>query len=132
MKQLSTVIAVIVALAMVGLAALNWTTLNTAAPLDLAVAQIHAPLGIVMLGLAAVLVLLFFIAWLRTQITALVETRRLLKEIQRVQDVADKAEASRIENLRLVIMAEFRSLNERMQRIEVIPSPREVQKVIDG
>lgn len=114
MKHLSTAVAAIVALLIVILAALNWSTLNAAAPLDLAVAQIQAPLGVVMLGLAGILVLLFFIAYLRTQITALVETRRLLKEIQRVHDLADKAEASRIENLRLMISAEFRSLNERL------------------
>lgn len=116
MKHLSTAIAAIVALLIVSLAALNWSTLNAAAPLDLAVAKIDAPLGVVMLGLAGVLVLLFFVAYLRTQITALVETRRLLKEIQRVHDLADKAEASRIENLRLMIGAEFRSLNERLDR----------------
>ncbi len=114
MKHISTVTAGIVALLIVGLAALNWSTLNAAAPLDLAVMQIHAPLGVVMLGLAGVLVLLFFIAYLRTQIASLVETRRLLKEIQRVHDLADKAEASRIENLRLLITAEFRNLNERL------------------
>ncbi len=114
MKHISNVFAGIIVLVIVSLAALNWSTLNAAAPLDLAVAQIQAPLGVVMLGLAGILVLLFFIAYLRTQITSLVETRRLQKEIQRVHELADKAEASRIESLRLLISAEFRSLNERL------------------
>lgn len=97
-----------------GLAFLNWQTLMAPAPLNLVVAQVQAPLGVVMLGLAAVLVVLFFVASLRNQIGSLLETRRLLKEIQRVQQLADKAEASRIDNLHQLIATEFRLLNERL------------------
>ncbi len=97
-----------------GLAALNWPTLMAPAPLNLVVAQVQAPLGVVMLGLAAVLVALFFVASLRNQIGSLLETRKLLKEVQRVQHLADKAEESRIENLHQLISTEFRLLNERL------------------
>jgi Na+-transporting methylmalonyl-CoA/oxaloacetate decarboxylase gamma subunit len=75
---------------------------------------VQAPLGVVMLGLTAVLVALFLVAYLRNQISALIETRRLLKEIQRVQDLATKADESRIENLHRLIATEFRLLNERL------------------
>ena len=98
------------------LAALNWSTLMEPAPLNLVIVQVHAPLGVVMLGLAVGLVFLFFVAYLRSQISSLLENRRLLKEIQRAHELADKADASRIENLHQLIATEFRLLNERLNR----------------
>jgi uncharacterized integral membrane protein len=102
---------------------LNWSTLMAPAPLNLLVAQIQAPLGVVMLGLAGVLSLLFLIASMGSQIGNLIETRRLLKEIQRVQALADKAEASRLEELHRFIAAEFRSLNGRLGQGASASSP---------
>ena len=120
MREVSTFAAWSVTALVAALAALNWTTLTASAPLDLVVAQVEAPLGVVMLGLTAVLVALFFLAYLRQQIASLLETRKLLKEIQRVQDLADKAEQSRSENLHQLISTEFRLLNERMNSIAAV------------
>lgn len=97
-----------------GLVALNWSTLMIAAPLNLVVAQIEAPLGIVLLGLFAILASLFFVAYLRNQISSLMEARRLLKEMHHAHDLADKAEVSRVETLHQFIATEFRLLNERL------------------
>jgi hypothetical protein len=102
---------------------LNWAVLTTPATLDLVVAQVQAPLGVVMLGASGVLVALFFVAYLQNQISSLLETRRLLKEIQRVQELADKAEASRIENLHQLMATEFRLLHERIGGMTVAASP---------
>jgi len=124
MKRLSNLLAWGAVAIVAALAVLNWSTLMASAPLDLVVAQIQAPLGVVMLGLAAVLVALFFVATMRNQIGSLLETRRLLQEIQRVQNLADKAEASRIENLHQLIATEFRLLNERLnERPNAAPQP---------
>jgi len=120
MKHASNLLAWVVVALVAGLAALNWSTLMVSAPLDLVVAQIQAPLGVVMLGLAAVLVVVFFVAYLYNQIGSLLETRRLLKEIQRVQDLADKADASRVENLHQLIATEFRLLNERLNSVAAV------------
>jgi ABC-type multidrug transport system fused ATPase/permease subunit len=105
------------------LAALNWPTLMTPAPLNLVVATVSVPLGAVMLGLSAVLVALFFVAYLRNQIGSLLETRKLLQEIQRVQNLADKAEASRVENLHQLISSEFRRVHERLNTVPQAASP---------
>lgn len=102
---------------------LNWITLNAVAPLNLIVAQIQAPLGIVMLGLSAVLIALFFIAYLKIQVGTLLETRRLLKEIQHAHDLADKAEASRVENLHQLVATEFRLLDQRLCSIAEWANP---------
>lgn len=105
------------------LAVLNWSTLMAPAPLNLVVAQVQAPLGVVMLGLTAVLVALFFVAYLRNQIGSLLETRKLLKEVQRVHDLADQAEASRIDTLHKLISTEFRLLNERLGSVATPAQP---------
>jgi hypothetical protein len=123
MNRLSNVVAWGVAAVVAALALVNWSTLMAPAPLDLLLMRIQAPLGVVMLGLAAVLAALFFFAYLYNQIGSMLEANRLLKEIQRVQGLADKAEASRIEALHQLIAAEFRSVNERLSQLSAQPAP---------
>ncbi|MDH3210236.1 MAG: hypothetical protein OEL91_07645 [Burkholderiaceae bacterium] len=103
------------------LAVLNWQTLMTPAPIDLLLLRVDAPLGVAMLGLTAMLAVLFFVATLRNQIGSLLESRKLLKEVQRLQTLADQAEASRIQNLHQLIATEFRLLNERLNTLRPAP-----------
>ncbi len=114
MKQLSNALVWVLLIFMGAFIVLNWSVLMTTATLDFVVAQVQAPVGVVMLGACAVLVALFFVAYLQNQISSLLETRRLLKEIQRVQELADKAEASRLENLQQLMATEFRLLHDRL------------------
>jgi len=114
MKRLSNLLAWGFAAIVAALAALNWPALMAPAALNLVVATVSVPLGAVMLGVSAALVALFSVAYLRTQIGSLLETRKLLQEIQRVQGLADKAEASRVESLQQSISSEFRRLHERL------------------
>lgn len=99
------------------LSALNWPVLASPAQLDLVIAQVQVPLGVTLLGVTAVLAALFLVASLQNQIGSLLETRRLFKEVKRVQDLADKAEASRIESLHEHLASEFRRLNERLDSL---------------
>ena len=99
-------------------AGLNWTALSADTALNLAVMQVQAPMGIILLGLTALFVALFFIATLYSRISNLMETRRLHKEVRAAQDMADKAEASRLEGLQHSMLTEFRMLNERITRLE--------------
>jgi uncharacterized integral membrane protein len=99
------------------LAVLNWGTLMADAPLNLLVVQIDAPLGIIMLGLSAVMAAAFVFAYLHNHIGSLLETRKLLKEVQRAHDLADKAEASRVAALQTLITQEFQQLNQRLGAI---------------
>lgn len=99
-------------------AGLNWQALTALTTLDLLVMQVQAPLGIVLLGMTAVFVGLFVIATLYSRVSNLLESRRMHKEVRTAQDMADRAEASRIEGLQHLIATEFRMLNERISRIE--------------
>ena len=91
---------------------------DTPTSLNLLIAQIYAPLGVVLLGLTGIFVALFFIATLYTRIAGLLESRRMLKELHRVQELADKAEASRMASMHQMISTEFRQLNERLTHLE--------------
>lgn len=101
----------------VALSALNWSVLAAPAQLDLVIAHVQVPLGVTLLGVTAVLAALFLVASLQNQIGSLLETRRLFKEVKRVQDLADRAEASRIESLHEHLASEFRQLNERLDSL---------------
>ncbi|GAP38306.1 hypothetical protein ISF6_4764 [Piscinibacter sakaiensis] len=81
-------------------ALLNWTAFATPMPLSLGVTTVEAPLGLIMLGLVVVLSVAF-VAWaLALQAQALMDTRRMTRELQTQRELADKAEASRFTELR--------------------------------
>lgn len=123
MKRVSNLLAWGALAIVAALCILNWHTLMVPAPLDLVLWQVQAPLGAVLLGVAGVLMVFFLLAYLNNQVSSLMESRKLLKEIQRVQGLADKAEASRIENLHQLISTEFRLLNERLGATTVVSMP---------
>lgn len=114
MKNFSNLLAWGTTALIAALAALNWGTLMADAPLNLLVARIDAPLGVIMLALSGVMAAAFVFAYLHNHIGSLLETRKLLKEVQRAHDLADKAEASRVESLHKLITKEFQQLNQRL------------------
>jgi uncharacterized integral membrane protein len=116
MRRFSNWAAWIAVIAIGALAVLNLETLSTPASIDLVLGRVEAPLGLVMLGLVGVLAAVFLVATLHNQIGSLMENRRLLKEIQRVQALADQAEASRMDHLQQLIASEFRALNNRLNQ----------------
>ena len=86
---------------------LNWATIMAPTELNLGVAQVNAPLGLVMLGMIALLTALFLIYIVYLQTTVLLEARRHAKELQTNRELADKAEASRFTELRQFMDAEI-------------------------
>ncbi len=81
-------------------ALLNWTAFAATTPLSLGVTTVDAPLGLIMLGLL-VAICIAFTAWaISLQGRALMDARRMTKELQAQRDLADKAEASRFTELR--------------------------------
>lgn len=86
---------------------LNWATIMAPTALNLAVAQVNAPLGLVMLGMIALLTALFLIYIVYLQTSVLLEARRHAKELQNNRELADQAEASRFTELRQFMDAEI-------------------------
>lgn len=87
--------------------AFNWEAINTATELSLGFTNVFMPLGLVLLialGIITIL-FLFYIAYL--QGSALLDTRRLTKDLQTQRKLADEAEASRFTELRQFIEFSF-------------------------
>jgi len=96
----------VVVLSMSLLAALNWPVLALTADISLGFTHVHAPLGLVMLGLTAVMGLFFFAYVIFLQGSILYEARRHTKEMRAQRELADKAEASRFTELRGFLQAQ--------------------------
>lgn len=98
--SIRTAVLLVVVLLIGALAALNWGILATPMLMSIGFMQVTAPLGLIMLGLTALLGILFVAYVVYLQSSVLIETRRHTKEMQTQRDLADKAEASRFTELR--------------------------------
>ena len=95
------VLPVLLVVLLAGLFALvNWTTFTTPTQLNLGVALVSAPLGLVMLGFVVLLALMYVGSVVSLQATALMDSRRLGRDLTAQRELADKAEASRFTELR--------------------------------
>jgi len=89
----------------------NWGAMNQPMDLSLVFTEVHAPLGLILLGLMAALAVVFVAVLAYGQGVALVEARRHARELAAQRDLAEKAEASRLTELRA-------HMDEEMQRVK--------------
>jgi uncharacterized integral membrane protein len=115
MMRLRTVALLIAVLAIAVFAALNWSTFTTPTTLSLGFTEFKAPLGLVMLVLTTILAALFLIYIVTLQTGVLMETRRQAKELEASRSLADKAESSRYNDLRLYLEGELQKQDARQQ-----------------
>ena len=107
-----TLLLLVVLMAIGVFAAINWTAIVAPTTLSLLVTDVQAPLGLIMLGVTALVTLLFllFVVYLQTSVH--LDTRRHTRELQGQRELADKAEASRFTELRAFLETELRKLEE--------------------
>ena len=98
-----TIVLLIVAIVIGGLAALNWEVLSAPSDVNLGLTTIQAPLGVLMLALTVLLCVVFIAYVLSLQGSVLLEARRHSKEMAAQRELADKAEASRFVELRQLL-----------------------------
>ena len=98
--QLRNVLLIIVLLAVAVFAALNWGIITAPTTLSLGFAEVQAPLGLVLLGMLAILTALFLFYLVYLQTSVLLEHRRHARELEAQRQLADEAEASRFTELR--------------------------------
>lgn len=127
MKLRSLLIAV--ALLLLALfAMLNWNAFLAPSTLSLGVAQVQAPLGLLMLGVTVVISGLFLAYILFHQASVIWELHRAAKELKAQRELAERSETSRLAELRRFFEGELRrlemqavasasSLDERIQQI---------------
>ncbi len=99
-------VLLLIVLLIAALAALNWGILVTPVVMSLGFMQVTAPFGLIMLGLTALLGVLFLVYVVYLQTTVLLDARRHTKEMQAQRELADKAEASRFTELRNFLEAQ--------------------------
>lgn len=97
--KLRTLFLLLVLLAVGGFTALNWSAVLAPTPLNLGVATVQAPLGLILLGALVLLVVQFLVYVLYLQTTVLFDARSHAKELQANRKLADAAEASRFTEL---------------------------------
>jgi uncharacterized membrane protein len=103
-----TLLILLVLLALGAFTALNWNAFMAPTTLSLGVADVQAPLGLVMLAIMTVLITVFLIYVVTLQTTVLLDTRRHNQEQQSNRALADKAEASRFTELRAFMEVEMK------------------------
>jgi hypothetical protein len=107
--------SIIVALVLIaGFALLNWSAFMAPTTLSLGLGQVQAPLGLVMLVATGVVSALFLIVVAVVQARAIVEGRRHVRELQALRELADKAEVSRITELREFVGQGLRHLESQL------------------
>lgn len=112
--RLPTLLLLLVLMGILAFAFANWAVIVAPTTVSLLVADIQAPLGLIMLGLTVLVTVLFltYLAYLQT--TVLLDARRHSRELQAQRELADKAEASRFTDLRTYLDTELRKLGEQV------------------
>ena len=111
--QLTTLLLLLVLVAVAVFAALNWAVITAPTSLSLGFAAVEAPLGLIMLVLMAVLTAVFLLFVVYLQTTVLLDARRNARELRSQRELADQAEASRFSQLHAFLEQELRKIEER-------------------
>jgi uncharacterized integral membrane protein len=113
--SMRTVLVLVVIALLALFTVVNWQTFITPTELNLVVARVQAPLGLVMLGFTAVLAAVLLAYALKVQVNALSDSRRQSEELRRQRELADQAEASRFTELRSFLEQEMAALRKTQQ-----------------
>lgn len=97
----------------------NWSVLSAPTTLSLVVFSLEAPLGLILLGAIFVFVVLFTVYVLILRTSMLVDARHYARALQAQQQLAEKAEASRLNDLRSQLDSEFAQLQEAIAQSRV-------------
>ncbi len=101
----------IILIALVIFASLNWQAITTPVPLALLFTTAEAPLGLILLSVTALLTLLFLGFVVYMQSSTLMIRRKLNKEVEEQRKLANEAEASRFTELKTYLESELKNLN---------------------
>ena len=105
--KIRSLLFILILVAISAFAMLNWNAFLAPTTLSLGVADIQAPLGLVMLGVLVFVAVIFLVFVVYLQGTVLLDGRQHAKELQSNRKLADQAEASRFTELRNFLEAEL-------------------------
>jgi hypothetical protein len=108
----ATLLLILVAVVIGAFAALNWSAFSAPTALSFGFGTIEAPLGLILLGMMATLLVVFLAFALYLETSVLLTTRRHAKQLEAERQRAEQAEASRLADLRAYLDGELRRLAE--------------------
>ncbi len=117
MRVRNLVLLVVLAL-VASFLAINWSAVTATAKFTLLLTSFEAPIGLVMLALIVVLVAAFGAYLILAQGAILLDTRRHAKELQAQRSLADRAEGSRVAEVRDLLRDELARLDARLTEHE--------------
>ncbi len=106
MKSITTLVAVIV-IVILGVALLNWNLVTQTTPIDLFVTTVNLSMPLLLLIGMVIVAVLYFATLGRIRMEAAIESRELHRELDRARRTAEKAEESRIADLRAYLDREI-------------------------
>ncbi|BCZ85114.1 hypothetical protein Q8F57_045355 [Paraburkholderia terrae] len=96
---------------------LNWDTFSRPTLLDMVVARVDAPLGIILLCAIGVLTLIYALSVARLEITVQLEARRMKNEMEQLREIADKATESRVQALQDFLVRETQRIDVKLDML---------------
>ena len=105
--KLHSLLLLLVLVLIASFATLNWGVFLSPTELSLGYTTVNMPLGLIMLGLLAIVTVLFLAHVVYLQGSVLLEARRHSRELKTNRELADQAEASRFTELRTFLEAEL-------------------------
>lgn len=107
--KVRTLLLVLFILFIAGFVALNFEQILQPTALNFGFTEVLAPMGLVLLGMLALVLVVFLAALVYYQTMHLVEMRRVTREVNEQRQLADKAEASRFTELRHYLEGELQA-----------------------
>jgi divalent metal cation (Fe/Co/Zn/Cd) transporter len=98
-------------------ALLNWSTFSRPTTLNVVVASVDAPLGVILLIAIGVLTLIYAVSLARLKVATLIEVRRMTKDRDHVRRIADQTEESRIQELQDFLKRELPRMDVKLEAL---------------
>ncbi len=116
MKTITTLVAVIVLL-IVGVVLLNWNLVTQTTPVNLFVTTVNLSLPLLLLIGMVIVAVLYFATLGRIRMEAAIESRELHRELDRARRTAEKAEESRVVDLRAYLDREIPQMELKLDQV---------------
>ena len=103
-------------------AAINWSAFVAPTRLSLGFGVVDAPLGLILIAVLVLLTILFLVYVAYMQSVVILDNRRHARELQTQRELADQAEASRLNQLQSLLQGELQTLKAQTEgwRIEML------------
>ena len=122
--KVRTVVYIVVLLIVLAFLLANWSTISNPSDLNFFVARIHAPVGVLILLVAAVIGAVALIAHGLARYTWMRERRSLAQQIEELRSRADMVQESHLQELRDVLERETAAIRGQLERLQGNPPQR--------